>query len=32
MSEAQANDPSYGVRNQETLRDAWYELTGVHVN
>ena len=32
MSEAQANDPSYGVRNQETLRDAWYQMTGVHVN
>lgn len=32
MSEAQANDPTYGVRNQETLRDAWYQMTGVHVN
>jgi len=28
MSETQANDPSYGVRNQEELRKAWYELTG----
>ena len=28
MSEAQANDPSYGVRNQEALREAWYKLTG----
>ncbi|MBR5232175.1 MAG: SH3 domain-containing protein [Clostridia bacterium] len=28
MSEAQANDPSYGVRNQEVLRDAWKDLTG----
>ena len=31
MSEAQANDPNYGVRNQEVLRDAWYKLTGVKV-
>jgi len=28
MSEAQANDPSYGVRNQEVLREAWKTLTG----
>lgn len=28
MSEAQANDPSYGVNNQEVLREAWYDLTG----
>ena len=28
MSEAQANDPNYGVRNQESLRQAWYNLTG----
>ncbi|MBQ7454978.1 MAG: SH3 domain-containing protein [Clostridia bacterium] len=32
MSEAQANDPKYGVRNQETLRQSWYELTGQRVN
>lgn len=28
MSEAQQNDPSYGVNNQEVLREAWYKLTG----
>lgn len=28
MSEAQKNDPSYGVSNQEVLREAWYKLTG----
>ena len=28
MSEAQANDPEYGVQNQEALRKAWKELTG----
>ena len=28
MAEAQQNDPSYGVNNQEVLRDAWYKLTG----
>ncbi len=28
MSEAQQNDPSYGVNNQEVLREAWYALTG----
>ena len=28
MSEAQKNDPSYGVNNQEVLREAWYALTG----
>ena len=28
MSEAQQNDPSYGVSNQEVLREAWYKLTG----
>ena len=28
MSEAQKNDPSYGVKNQEVLRQAWKELTG----
>lgn len=28
MSEAQANDPDYGVQNQVTLRNAWKALTG----
>ena len=28
MSEAKANDPSYGVANQETIRAKWKELTG----
>jgi len=28
MSETQANDPNYGVKNQEALREAWYKLTG----
>ena len=28
MAEAQQNDPSYGVSNQEVLREAWYKLTG----
>ena len=28
MSEAQANDPDYGVSNQVTLRNAWKALTG----
>lgn len=28
MSEAQQNDPSYGVNNQEVLREAWLKLTG----
>ncbi len=32
MAEAQKNDPSYGVRNQEVLRQAWYSLTGITVN
>jgi len=31
MSEAQRNDPKYGVQNQEKLRDAWYALSGVRV-
>lgn len=31
MSEAQANDPKYGVQNQEALRSAWYAMTGVQV-
>ena len=28
MSEAQQNDPQYGVQNQVTLRNAWRALTG----
>lgn len=32
MSEAQKNDPSYGVNNQVTLRNAWKALTGETVN
>lgn len=28
MAEAQQNDPSYGVENQNVLRDGWYKLTG----
>ena len=32
MSEAQANDPDYGVRNQEVLRSTWYSMTGTIVN
>lgn len=28
MSEAQQNDPNYGVQNQVTLRNAWKALTG----
>lgn len=28
MSEAQTNDPSYGVANQETIRALWKSLTG----
>ncbi|MBR6786372.1 MAG: SH3 domain-containing protein [Clostridia bacterium] len=28
MDEAQKNDPSYGVNNQEVLREAWLKLTG----
>ena len=28
MAEAEANDPSYGVENQNVLRDGWYKLTG----
>ena len=32
MSEAQANDPDYGVSNQKTLRNAWKALTGEDIN
>ena len=28
MSEAQEKDPSYGVANQNTIRDFWKRLTG----
>ena len=28
MSEAQANDPNYGVQNQNVIRDLWKALTG----
>ena len=28
MSEAQKNDPKYGVANQETIRSFWKSLTG----
>lgn len=28
MSEAQKNDPSYGVANQKTIREMWKSLTG----
>ena len=28
MSEAEQNDPDYGVSNQKTIRTAWKELTG----
>ncbi len=32
MSEAQQNDPDYGVQNQVTLRNAWKALTGETIN
>ena len=32
MDEAQRNDPSYGVSNQNTIRAAWKALTGETVN
>lgn len=28
MSEAEQNDPNYGVTNQKGLREFWYKLTG----
>ena len=28
MSEAQQNDPNYGVSNQKTIRALWKSLTG----
>ena len=32
MNEVTANDPNYGVTNQNTLREAWKALTGQTVN
>lgn len=32
MAEAQKNDPSYGVRNQEVLRSTWFSMTGITVS
>lgn len=32
MEEAMANDPNYGVTNQNTIRKKWKELTGVTVD
>lgn len=32
MSECEANDPDYGVTNQNTLRKAWKNATGVTVD
>ena len=31
MSEAEKNDPSYGVSNQKTIRAAWKALTGEEI-
>lgn len=31
MSEAQKNDPKYGVQNQEVLRSTWYSMTGIQI-
>ena len=31
ISEAKANDPSYGVQNQEVLRSTWYSMTGIQI-
>lgn len=31
MSECRANDPNYGVANQETIRAFWKKLTGITV-
>jgi len=28
MSEAEQNDPKYGVSNQKTIRSFWKSLTG----
>ena len=32
MDECKKNDPDYGVQNQEAIRKAWKELTGITVN
>lgn len=32
MSETQKNDPRYGVRNQETIRRLWKQLTGEEID
>lgn len=32
MDECKQNDPNYGVTNQNALRKAWKELTGITVN
>ena len=32
MSECEANDPNYGVQNQNALRKAWKAATGVTVD
>ena len=32
MDECKRNDPSYGVKNQNAIRDAWKKLTGITVN
>lgn len=32
MSEAQANDPNYGVTHQKAIREGWKKLTGETVN
>lgn len=32
MDECKQNDPDYGVQNQEAIRKAWKELTGITVN
>ena len=32
MSECKANDPNYGVTNQNAIRQAWLALTGQTVD
>jgi len=32
MDECEKNDPNYGVTNQDALRKAWKNATGVKVN
>lgn len=32
MSEAQKNDPNYGVQNQNAIRKAWKNMTGITVD